>query len=186
MAACCRTIRSGCSTPRRARVPSFPTFGMLLVAPGQSAPLLPVEPAGAQLAPVTTSLELIKAMAETMMEAHDRLYVEAANLRADDPDPHARGQDDRIQHRTRPCPAAARVRCASRGPVPGDLELRRVYPAVPERGSAEQTLDCDRRASADANPCPSVIGDQGEGHPEARVLLVGAGNPVKQQSRTRG
>lgn len=60
-------------------VPSFPTFGMLLVAPGQSAPLLPVEPAGAQLAPVKTQLELIKAMAETMMQAHDRLYVETAN-----------------------------------------------------------------------------------------------------------
>lgn len=59
--------------------PQFPTFGMLLVAPGQSAPLLPTPPPDAELPRVGSDLEFLTAIAETMMEAHDRLYVEQAN-----------------------------------------------------------------------------------------------------------
>jgi NTE family protein len=60
--------------------PRFPTFGMLLVAPNQEDPLLPQPPQVAlphdgMLSP----LSYVKAIADTMMEAHDRLYVEQAN-----------------------------------------------------------------------------------------------------------
>ena len=59
--------------------PSFPTFGLLLVAPNQTAPLVsdgaPVNPAQ----PIGSDIDFIKAIVETMMEAHDRFYVEQAN-----------------------------------------------------------------------------------------------------------
>lgn len=59
-------------------VPRFPTFGLLLVAPGQTAPLLPTPP-GAPVKPIGSDIDFLKAIAETMMEAHDRFYVEQAN-----------------------------------------------------------------------------------------------------------
>jgi NTE family protein len=59
--------------------PQFPTFGMLLVAPGQDAPLLPASAQDAELAPVGSGVEFLKAIGETMMQAHDRFYVEQAN-----------------------------------------------------------------------------------------------------------
>ena len=58
--------------------PRFPTFGLLLVAPGQTAPLLPTAP-GARVKPLRSDIDFLKAIAETMMEAHDRFYVEQAN-----------------------------------------------------------------------------------------------------------
>jgi len=60
-------------------VPEFPTFGMLLVAPVQQAPLLPPPPSGAEVAPIGSDIDFMKAIGETMMQAHDRLYVEQAN-----------------------------------------------------------------------------------------------------------
>ena len=39
----------------------------------------------------------MKALAQTMMEAHDRLYVEKCRLRAHDPDPDARRRHDRVR-----------------------------------------------------------------------------------------
>lgn len=61
--------------------PSWPTFGMLLVEPR------PETPVGARLPdPERTPhglgglFKYVKAMADTMMEAHDRLYVEKANF----------------------------------------------------------------------------------------------------------
>jgi NTE family protein len=59
--------------------PQFPTFGMLLVAPDQTTPLVPGADGDGQLPPVSSPVEFAKAMAETMMEAHDRFYVEQAN-----------------------------------------------------------------------------------------------------------
>lgn len=59
--------------------PSFPTFGMLLVAPGQKAPLVPGGDVAASASPIGSDLDFVKAMAETMMEAHDRFYVDQAN-----------------------------------------------------------------------------------------------------------
>jgi NTE family protein len=59
--------------------PGFPTFGMLLVAPNQTAPLLPEPPQGAGAPRIGSDLEFLKAIGETMMEAHDRFYVEQAN-----------------------------------------------------------------------------------------------------------
>ncbi len=59
--------------------PRFPTFGLLLVAPGQAAPLLSQPPQGAATAPIGSDIDFLKAIAETMMEAHDRFYVDQAN-----------------------------------------------------------------------------------------------------------
>ncbi len=60
--------------------PGFPTFGMLLVAPKQDAPLLPdsADP-DAGLQGISTDAQYLHALADTMMEAHDRFYVEQAN-----------------------------------------------------------------------------------------------------------
>jgi NTE family protein len=60
--------------------PTIPTFGMLLVAPKQSAPLIQHPPANAPFAPVSSPAEFAKAIADTMMEAHDRFYVEQENF----------------------------------------------------------------------------------------------------------
>ncbi len=63
-----------------AGVPEWPTFGMLLVEPKPSVPIgdrLPrsrMEGSGARAV-----IDYVKALAQTMMEAHDRLYVEQAN-----------------------------------------------------------------------------------------------------------
>jgi NTE family protein len=59
-------------------VPEFPTFGLLLQAPNQSAPLIVGAPEG-HLAPVTAPVDFVKAIVDTMMEAHDRLYVDSAD-----------------------------------------------------------------------------------------------------------
>ena len=62
-------------------VPTWPTFGLLLVEPHPETPI------GARLpAPERVPhglggfLKYVKAMADTMMEAHDRLYVQKANF----------------------------------------------------------------------------------------------------------
>ena len=61
-------------------VPEWPTFGLLLVEPKPQTPI------GARLPkPRMTGrgpgavIDYVKALAQTMMEAHDRLYVEQAN-----------------------------------------------------------------------------------------------------------
>jgi NTE family protein len=59
--------------------PEFPTFGMLLVAPNQQAPLLPAPASGSEVAPIRSDLDFLKAIGETMMQAHDRFYVDQAN-----------------------------------------------------------------------------------------------------------
>jgi NTE family protein len=59
--------------------PRFPTFGMMLVAPGQDAPVLPTPAPGDVLADVRSRIEFLKLIVETMADAHDRFYVEAAN-----------------------------------------------------------------------------------------------------------
>lgn len=59
--------------------PAFPTFGMVLVAPSQTAPLVPTDGGSAPPAPVKSPVDFAKAIAETMMEARDRFYVEEAN-----------------------------------------------------------------------------------------------------------
>jgi NTE family protein len=60
--------------------PEWPTFGMLLVEPKPSVPI------GARLPKARMEgsgpgavIDYVKALAQTMMEAHDRLYVEQAN-----------------------------------------------------------------------------------------------------------
>ncbi len=62
------------------QVPDWPTFGMLLVEPKPSVPI------GARLPEAKMSghgpravVEYVKALAQTMMEAHDRLYVEQSS-----------------------------------------------------------------------------------------------------------
>ena len=60
------------------QTPAFPTFGLLLVAPNQTAPLVPTPPK-APVKPLHSDIDFFEAIAETMMEAHDRFYVEQAN-----------------------------------------------------------------------------------------------------------
>ena len=61
------------------QVPRWPTFGLLLVAPNQQAPLVPGDaPARTEEGKVSI-LGFLLAIGHTMMEAHDRLYVEQAN-----------------------------------------------------------------------------------------------------------
>ena len=61
--------------------PRFPTFGMLLVAANQEDPLLPQHPAPAarEQGGMPSPIGYLRAIAETMMQAHDRFYVEQAN-----------------------------------------------------------------------------------------------------------
>ncbi len=61
--------------------PRFPTFGMLLVAPNQEDPLLPnpVATAARHDDGMPSPIGYVRAIAETMMQAHDRFYVEQAN-----------------------------------------------------------------------------------------------------------
>ncbi len=64
----------------RQHAPRFPTFGMLLVAPNQQAPLVPHPPPVPQKGDgLPSPIGYVKAIADTMMQAHDRLYVEQAN-----------------------------------------------------------------------------------------------------------
>jgi NTE family protein len=61
--------------------PEWPTFGLLLVEPKPSVPIgarLPA-PRMAGSGPGAV-IDYVKALAQTMMEAHDRLYVEQANF----------------------------------------------------------------------------------------------------------
>lgn len=61
-------------------VPEWPTFGLLLVEPKPSVPIgarLPKEPLEGRGPGAVVNY--VKSLAQTMMEAHDRLYVEQAN-----------------------------------------------------------------------------------------------------------
>jgi NTE family protein len=61
------------------QVPQWPTFGLLLVAPNQKDPLIPgPEPARTDEGKVSI-MGFLLAIGHTMMEAHDRLYVEQAS-----------------------------------------------------------------------------------------------------------
>ncbi len=62
------------------RPPRFPTFGMLLVAPNQTDPLLPDPPASSEPNGMPSPIGYVKALADTMMQAHDRFYVEQADF----------------------------------------------------------------------------------------------------------
>jgi NTE family protein len=62
------------------REPRFPTFGMLLVSPDQKDPLLPHPPVASEPDGMPSPIGYVKALADTMMQAHDRFYVEQANF----------------------------------------------------------------------------------------------------------
>ena len=59
--------------------PRWPTFGMLLVAPNQRDPLIAGPPAAAPEHESGSIIQFLMSIGRTMMEAHDRLYVEQAN-----------------------------------------------------------------------------------------------------------
>lgn len=59
--------------------PRWPTFGLLLVAPNQREPLVPGPHPPRTDEGKVSILGFLLAIAHTMMEAHDRLYVEQAN-----------------------------------------------------------------------------------------------------------
>jgi NTE family protein len=61
------------------RDPRWPTFGLLLVEPDPSVPIGRRIPGGQHGVRAGSLLDYVKSLAHTMMEAHDRLYVEKAN-----------------------------------------------------------------------------------------------------------
>ena len=61
------------------QTPRWPTFGMLLVAPNQRDPLVAGPPAKASARESGSIIGFLMSIGRTMMEAHDRLYVEQAN-----------------------------------------------------------------------------------------------------------
>ena len=61
------------------QVPRWPTFGLLLVAPNQRAPLVLGDAPERTDEGKVSILGFLMAIGHTMMEAHDRLYVEQAN-----------------------------------------------------------------------------------------------------------
>ena len=62
------------------QTPGWPTFGLLLVAPNQADPLLPAQSeAEADAQSLSSPAAFLRAIADTAMQAHDRLYVEQAN-----------------------------------------------------------------------------------------------------------
>ena len=60
-------------------MPRWPTFGLLLVAPNQQAPLVAGDEPERTDEGKVSILGFLLAIGHTMMEAHDRLYVEQAN-----------------------------------------------------------------------------------------------------------
>jgi NTE family protein len=61
--------------------PRFPTFGLLLVAPNQREPLVPHQPVAEKHDDKMPSpIGYVKAIADTMMQAHDRFYVEQSSF----------------------------------------------------------------------------------------------------------
>lgn len=61
------------------QAPRWPTFGMLLVAPDQQAPLLPGPPPATPEHRSDSIINFLMSIGRTMMEAHDRLYIEQAS-----------------------------------------------------------------------------------------------------------
>lgn len=61
------------------QVPRWPTFGLLLVAPNQQAPLVAGDAPQRTDEGKVSIRGFLLAIGHTMMEAHDRLYVEQAN-----------------------------------------------------------------------------------------------------------
>jgi NTE family protein len=61
------------------RDPRWPTFGMLLVEPDPRKPIGARLPGSEHGIEAGSLIDYVKSLAHTMMEAHDRLYVEQAN-----------------------------------------------------------------------------------------------------------
>ena len=61
------------------QTPRWPTFGMLLVAPNQRDPLVANPPNQPPHEASGSIKEFLMSIGRTMMEAHDRIYVEQAN-----------------------------------------------------------------------------------------------------------
>jgi NTE family protein len=62
------------------REPRVPTFGMLLVAPNQKDSLVPQPPQATKHDDgMPSPIGYVKALADTMMQAHDRMYVQQAD-----------------------------------------------------------------------------------------------------------
>ena len=60
--------------------PAYPTFGLLLQAPGEPDPIVSTPDPQAGAEPTKSLVGYIKAVADTAMEAHDRFYVEDENF----------------------------------------------------------------------------------------------------------
>ena len=61
--------------------PRWPTFGLRLVEPEPEVPLdQRMEPATYPLGGIGTTIDYVKSLVHTMLEAHDRLYIEMADF----------------------------------------------------------------------------------------------------------
>ncbi len=61
--------------------PRWPTFGLRLVEPNPEVPLdHRMEPATYPLGWIRTTIDYVKSLVHTMLEAHDRLYIETADF----------------------------------------------------------------------------------------------------------
>jgi NTE family protein len=60
--------------------PKFPTLGVMLLAKGQTEPVMPAPPAGAGPPKLPSFPDFIKSLADTAMQAHDRFYLEDENF----------------------------------------------------------------------------------------------------------
>jgi NTE family protein len=65
---------------RKGREPRWPTFGLMLVEPDPHAPLGSRLPRDEDAADPSSLLDYVKSLAHTMMEAHDRLYLDKATF----------------------------------------------------------------------------------------------------------
>ena len=118
-------------------IPDWPTFGLLLVEPkpqvsiGQRLPK--PEPVAKGPRGVVT---YVKALAQTMMEAHDRLYVESANYARTIPIPTLGVGTTAFDLCRERKLALVRLGSHGGGGLPEDLGLRRLHRDVPQRSAA--------------------------------------------------
>jgi hypothetical protein len=116
------------------RPPAYPTFGLLLVEPDPKAPIgerLPAPDDARRGA--GDFVRYAKAMADVIMEAHDRLYVADADFARTIPIPGARRRDDRVRPHVRAQDGALPVGSRGGRAVPRQLELSGVRGGVPNR-----------------------------------------------------
>ena len=91
----------------------------------------------------------MKALAQTMMEAHDRLYVEQSNYARTIPIPTLGVRHDRVHPQRGAGDRALRLGPLGGGAVPRHVGLRRLHRRVPEWEEEDAPRGAERRARPD-------------------------------------